>query len=63
MPEIRPSDLTKILEVLDSKNFQTNEALPEHLFEYLVNHISQNAFKDESSKSQLETKLQFYFDL
>ena len=63
MPEIRPSDLTKILEVSDSKKLHPNSALPEHLFEYLVNHISQNAFKDESSKSQLETKLQFYFDL
>ena len=59
MPEIRPSDLTKILEVLDSKNLQTTEALPEHLFEYLVNHISHNAFKDENNYGVLDTKGQF----
>jgi hypothetical protein len=48
MPEIRPSDLTIILGVSDSNKLHPNSALPEHLFEYLLNHISKNAFKDES---------------
>ena len=61
MSNITQDQFKNILEASDSLEMYPNSKLPIKLVDYLVNHISYDAFKDE--KNKLDTMGQFQFDL
>lgn len=63
MSEITQVQYKNILEASDSLDINPNSKLPIKLVDYLVNHISHNAFNDENKDGKLDTKGQFLFDL
>jgi antitoxin component YwqK of YwqJK toxin-antitoxin module len=63
MSDITQAQFKNILEASDTIEMYPNSTLPIKLVDYLVNHISHNAFKDEKNNGKLDTKGQFSFDL
>ena len=63
MSEITQVQFKNILEASNSLEIYPNSTLPKRLVDYLVNHISNDAFKDENNQGALDTKGQFQFDL
>ena len=65
MTDITPDQFKNILEASDTDTDEKypNSTLPIKLVDYLVNHISHNAFNDENKDGKLDTKGQFLFDL
>ncbi len=63
MSDITQAQFKNILEASDSHEMYPNSRLPRKLVDYLVKHISHNAFKDENNYGVLDTKGQFQFDL
>ena len=62
MSDITQAQFKKILEASDSLEMYPSTTLPIKLVDYLVKHISHNAFKDEHNRGLLDTKGQFQFD-
>ena len=56
MSDITQAQFKNILEASDSLEMYLNSTLPTKLVDYLVKHISQNAFKDEQNYGVLDTK-------
>jgi hypothetical protein len=59
MSDITQAQFKNILEASDSLEMYPNSKLPIKLVDYLVKHISLNAFKDENINGVLDTKGQF----
>ena len=59
MPNITQAQFKKILEASDSLEMYPSSTLPIKLVDYLVKHISHNAFEDENNYGLLDTKGQF----
>jgi hypothetical protein len=59
MLDITPGQFRDILAASVSHEMYPNSTLPIKLVDYLVNHISHNAFKDKKNYGILDTKGQF----
>ena len=62
MPKITPLQQGYILYAANDSEIYPNSTLPKILVDYLISHISHNAFKDENNNGLLDTKSQFGFD-
>jgi hypothetical protein len=62
MPKITPLQQGYILYAANYNEIYPNSTLPKKLVDYLISHISDNAFKDENNNGLLDTKSQFGFD-
>ncbi len=62
MSNITQAQFNNILAASDSLEMYPNSKLPIKLVNYLVDHISHNAFKDENNYGILDTKQQFLLD-
>jgi hypothetical protein len=56
MSDITQAQFKNILEASDTLEMYPNSTLPKKLVEYLVDHISHKAFKDENNNGLLDTK-------
>jgi hypothetical protein len=56
MPEITLTQFRDILIASTTSEIDPNSTLPKKLVEYLVDHISLKAFKDENNYGLLDTK-------
>ncbi len=56
MPEISHAQFSDILIASTTSEIYPNSTLPKSLVEYLVDFISQRAFKDENNYGKLDSK-------
>jgi hypothetical protein len=56
MSDITQAQFKNILEASDTLEMYPNSTLPKKLVEYLVDHISHEAFKDKNNDGILDTK-------